>query len=237
MNFKAAGFGILALCLFASPISALNPVHDASVEFSAPSAISIRPVWMAGGFYTDKASQKIRALVSYLLPLEPDFQIGIGAQTRWLDEPNNIRILVAGAKFQPALPWSLQIDALLGVAKYAGNGLTLSGNYHFDPLPMLPILATVRVGILDALVWNPDFAVISGSLIPQMKLHEKFRIELEAFAATQFPGVHDYFSLNLGPALSFNVMERWWVKVGAILGVAGPNKADPRFSVIHQIDI
>ena len=83
----------------------------------------------------------------------------------------------------------------------------------------------------------PGQAVISGSLIPQWILHENIRLELEAFAATLFPGVYNYFGLDLGPALAVKALNGWWMRAGAIFGIAGANQAYPRFALVNQIEM
>ena len=219
-----------------APAWALNPVHDASVEF-APGLLehSSQPSLMLGQFYTQESSQKIRALASYVHPLGPQFQVGVGAQSRWVDEPNNIRHLTAGLRYSLLPDFSLRADFLWGVANYAGDGLAVGGEYRMEPFNALHVLGFARVGFFDALVWDPDVAVLCASVTPRLILHQNFRLELEAFTATQFPGLGDFFSLDLAPALWIRFQYGFAAKAGVVFGLWGPNRSSPRFQLTQQI--
>jgi hypothetical protein len=215
---------------------ALNPIHDAAAEF-APGLLGnlSQPSLLLGEYYTQESGQKIRVPMAYLHPLNPQFQVAAGAQTRWLEEPNNIRHLTAGLRYAPTANLSFQTDFLWGVANYAGDGLTLSGNVLLRPLEILQVLGTARAGFFDALVWHPDLAVLSLGVTPRLMLHENFRLELEAFSALQVPGISDYFSFDLGPAIWVRIGYGFALKAGAVFGLLGPNRASPRFQLAQRI--
>lgn len=216
---------------------ALNPIHDASVEFiPAFSEPSAEPSLLLGQFYTDESSQKIRVPGAYLHPYNDEIQLGFALQTRWYEEPNNVRHLVFGAAYRPDSysPWRFQVDALWGVANYAGDGLAFTGNYLAEPLETLHLLGSARVGLFDALVWHPDYAVISASATPQLILGRKVRLDLGIFSATQLPGMADFYSLDLGPALVFRVNRDLSLRAGAHFGLLGPEKTSPRFELAQQ---
>lgn len=231
---------LTVVALAALSVHALNPIHDASVEFiPAFSEPSSEPTLLLGQFYTDESSQKIRAPGAYLYPFNEDIQLGFALQTRWYEEPNNVRHLVFGAAYRPgpSQPWAFQVDAMWGVANYAGDGLTFTGSYLAEPLETLHILGSARVGLFDALVWHPDYVVISASATPQLILGRKVRLDLEIFSATQFPSMADFYSLDLGPALVFRVNRGLSLRVGAHFGLLGPEKTSPRFELAQQFSL
>ena len=229
-----------ALVLFALAVPgayALSPIHDASVEFiPSISEPFSKPSLLIGQYYTDDANQKIRVPGAYLHPVTREVQLGFALQTRWYEEPNNVRHLVFGAAYRPDTfsPWTFQADALWGVANYAGDGLTFTGRYLAQPSDILHVLGSARVGFLDALVWYPDVAVVSASVTPRLILGEKVSLGLEVFSAAQLPGVADFYSLDFGPDIVIRINQDLSIRGGAHLGVFGPEKSSPRFELAEQ---
>ncbi len=227
---------MIFLVISTANVFALNPIHDASVDFiSTFSKNSDRAALVLGEGYASQSNQKIRIPIAYLFPVNHDFQMGIGLQSRWYREPNNIRLLQLGLQYAPTKEWSLQADLLVGVANYAGNGIALRGDYLLMPYSGLHFLGTARIGFLDALVWHPDYSVLSVSLTPQMHFNENFQADLELFTATQAPAVTSLYSIDLGPSFTFCPKRNYWFQVGAIVGLAGPNRTRTKYNLAQKI--
>jgi hypothetical protein len=201
MQFQSIRFFAL-VSLIILDAQALNPIHDASVEF-IPAFLrnTDQASFVIGESFTSKSNQKLRIPVTYLHPISRDFQIGVGLQSRWYQEPNNIRNLILGLQFAPSEAWSLQADLLAGVANYAGDGIAVKGDYRLTPFKALNFLGTARLGFFDALVWHPDYLVASASFTPQIIFNDQFQIDLEMFSAIQAPGVKDFSPLIWAPVL------------------------------------
>lgn len=223
------GFGLLNA-------HALNPIHDATVQF-VPAFIddTERDAVMTGEGYTQKSDQKLRAPIAYMHAFNSDFQMGVGLQTRWYKEPNNFREVLLGARYRLSQAWAFQADALGGVANYAGDGLSLTGMYLYEPYSSLHITGTARAGFFDALVWHPDFMVVSGSVTPELLLNDYFRFDLEVFTAMQPQGISKYFGLDLIPSLVYRYSRNLYFEAGGAFGMAGPNKSSPRFQLAQKI--
>ena len=223
-------------------VFAINPNHDASVGFnSAMSQNKGQPSVLLGAFYSPSSTEKIRVPATYLYPFNRQFQIGMGVQTRWMDEPNNFRHLLLGAMLELTPELTLQADLLTGVANYAGNGLTLSTVFRTKPSEAFHLVGVMRLGALDALVWYPDYGSISGSLIPQLIFKDQFQFDLELFAASQVPGVLDFFSLDIKPSLEFRYNPMFSSQAGVFFGLLGKNlsgsgRSSTRFQWTQKIN-
>ncbi|GEM_PF-7129747 len=233
-RFKLLPFAILCSGLLNA--HALNPIHDATVQF-VPAFLddTERDALMTGESYTQRSTEKLRAPITYLHAFNSDFQMGVGLQTRWYKEPNNFREVLLGARYRLSQAWAFQADALGGVANYAGDGLALTGMYLSEPYASLHILGTARAGFFDALVWHPDFMVVSGSVTPEVILNDYFRFDLEVFTAMQTPGLSDYFGLDLLPSLVYRYNRTLYFEAGGAFGMVGPNKSSPRFQLAQKM--
>lgn len=231
-------FALTGLYLSVQPSQALNPAHEAAVEFALPLLeASDHPSLLAAESYTHDALQRVRVPASFLYPVNREWQVGLGLKTRWYDEPNNFRHLLAGAEYRWSRDLSFQVDGLLGVANYAGDAISLGGKYRLELHESFLVWTRARLGFLDALVFHPDYAVLSGILTPQWLVNGSFTLEVDVFAATQLPGVADFFSLDAAPSFTLRFGRDWAIRLGAVLGVAGSDPADPRFQMMQQISL
>lgn len=126
-------FALTGLYLSVQPSQALNPAHEAAVEFALPLLEpSGDPSLLLAESYTHQALQRVRVPASLLYPVNREWQLGLGLKTRWYEDPNNFRHLLAGVEYRWSRDLSFQLDGLLGVANYAGDAVSVGGKYRRD---------------------------------------------------------------------------------------------------------
>ncbi len=227
---------ILTLTLFLSATMALSPLHEASVQFRPQlnNDNDGESSLLLGQFYSHKAPQKIRVPVNYIFSPLDDFELGFGVKSRWNKEPNNIRHLLVGGKYQASSELSFQVDLMWGVSNYAGDGVSLAVNYQHLMIEGLGEILTFRLGLFDALVWEPDITAFELGWLPQWYIGDKVTVELDFSMASQVGSMADRFSIDVAPGLIYHHNSQFSIMGSVLLGVSGKRKSQPRFQLTEQ---
>ncbi len=163
------------------------------------------------------------------LHLDDEWQVGFGVKSKWWEEDNNIRHLVFGTKLIPHPNLVIGVDALWGVAQYAGDAITLTGTFLQNFNKTFYANYQARLGMFDALVWAPDgFLATELGFYPGVHLLKGIDFEAGFYASSQLPDFGDFFGFDISPSFTFYGHKRWRGSLGLSFGAFGDRKADLR---------
>jgi hypothetical protein len=227
--------GALALLAMPAILSAFNPIHDASYDLE-PATVRPQRLHLSGAAIIDDRNTDVWQIpVSLAFRASPSVELGAGIRTAWGSGTNDhVPFLVFGGKWQSRSRTSYQADLLVPAHDDRDFGLSLAAVSRFHHFDALDSRLALRLGFLDALVYDRALAAFEVGWYPVLMPNRSLSFELGLIGSSQTRDFEGHLAMDIQPALIVAFGRHSRLLAGAALGLAGDAKE--RLRAKAQID-
>jgi len=216
-------------------VGAFNPIHHASYDLE-PAGVRPQTLHLSGAAIIDSRNTDVWEIpVSLAFRAAPEVELGAGIRTAWGSGTNDhVPSLVFGGKWQSRTRTSYQADLLVPAHGDRDFGLSFAAVSRFRHFELLDSRLALRLGFLDALVYNHALAAFEAGWYPILMPGRPLSFEFGLIGSSQTRDFENHLAMDAQPALIVSFGRHSRLMAGAALGLAGDAKEELRAKA--QID-